>query len=80
VRCEPKSAINLFGELKEGYVRLEATLYSWYLRLYCKKITSSSHARHRAHLPVDMHIQRQHPFEECVADIPELRVDGVSDF
>jgi hypothetical protein len=76
VQCEPKSPVNPFGEVKEGHVKIEATLYPWYVRRYCRKIGFTKHFYHKNRTPVDVHIKQRQFFTECVAEKPELEVDG----
>ena len=82
VKCELKSSANPFGELKGGYMKLEATLYPWYIRRFCRRIRDHEYLQRKRHAPFTIHLEQEHIDPErlsmeCSPNIPELKVDNV---
>lgn len=76
VYCEPLSSINPFGKLKHAYLKLEAVLYPWYLRSFCRaaypEIARGSKRRK------DLHIKRPNQSTKCTTEIQELDIDDAA--
>jgi hypothetical protein len=75
VYCEPLLASNPFGKLKGAYLRLEAVLYPWYLRLFCK-MTGQRQSRQTQYK--DLYMHRTYYPQKCTTEIQELNFDGIT--
>jgi hypothetical protein len=74
VYCEPVSAINPFGKLKNAYLKLEATLYPWYLRSFCQTVERELKRPRRKK---DLYIKRLNNSIKCTTGIQELVIDNI---
>jgi hypothetical protein len=75
VHCEPESATNPFGKLKDAYLKLDAILYPWYLRFFCRMAVEETNWK-RGTWTVDLYVARSSHSIKCTTEIQELAVDG----
>jgi hypothetical protein len=76
VCCVPESATNPFGKLKDAYLKLDAVLYPWYLRWYCRVAEQNLTSYHRRHITKDLYIKRSNQPLRCITETQELIVGG----
>jgi hypothetical protein len=75
VHYEPESAANPFGKLKDAYLKLNAVLYPWYLRLFCWEIAQENKLKWNK----DLYIERPNRSTKCTtAKTRELAVNGAT--
>jgi hypothetical protein len=75
VYCEPESATNLFGKLKDAYLKLDAVLYPWYLRFFCRMAAEETNWKSGSWM-FDLYAERSNRFIKCTTELQGLAVDG----
>jgi hypothetical protein len=71
---QPNYLANPFGKMNYAYLKLDAKLYPWYLRSFCR---TAQHHWNRRHPVIDLFINRPHDPVNCTAHIQELMVNDV---
>ena len=75
VYYEPQSATNPFGKLENTHLKLDAVLYPWYLRWFCR-IAMGGKAQWKRRSVNDLYIERSAPSRSCSTNPPELAIHG----
>jgi hypothetical protein len=72
VYYEPESKLNPFGKVNPAYLKLDATLYPWYIRSLCRR------KRRDHYRAIDLHVRRSHGRSHgrktCTPQVPELEL------